>query len=83
MMVERHRNVLRDMENDDIRVEPLAFDRKGGAYFYFPQFYQVRYEAADEIYNSYRMVVVFIVLPMVAGICGRPGCRLLRACSLL
>ena len=33
--------VLRDMEEDDIRVEPLGRDCHGNLFYYFPQFFEV------------------------------------------
>lgn len=36
------RKHLREMEEDDLRVESLGIDRNGHAYYYFPQFYHDR-----------------------------------------
>ncbi|GMF11797.1 unnamed protein product [Phytophthora lilii] len=33
---------MRQMEEDDLRVEPLGNDRAGNLYFFFPQFYEER-----------------------------------------
>lgn len=33
---------MRQMEDDDLRVEPLGNDRAGNMYYFFPQFYEER-----------------------------------------
>ncbi|KAG7402050.1 Exosome component 10 [Phytophthora boehmeriae] len=33
---------MREMEDDDLRVEPLGNDRAGNLYYFFPQFYEER-----------------------------------------
>ena len=36
------REYIREMEDDDLRVQPIGTDRIGNRYFYYAQFYQER-----------------------------------------
>ncbi|KAF0699015.1 Aste57867_10398 [Aphanomyces stellatus] len=35
---------IREMQDDDLRIQPIGYDRLGNSYYFYPQFYQVAFQ---------------------------------------